>query len=514
MRGRQFSPHGGRRGRGGPGRVREVKAEIPRRAAPDYITKRIGDRFVPDEIAEIAERTPPGHRFLLYFHGMSDEVKAEYIEREEQERRDRLNRAKQGCDWPVFEKTMQEGRGDFTKKWVPIKNGRRHALKACEAMGRCATGLLRAWHARMREVAPAHAWQAEVQTIAPLITGGGNPHPVENGFAFLNPYGVPYLAASGVKGALRRVAEDMAAEGSGGWTIAHIWALFGFDENSKWYRGEDEDEYRAMMERAAEQALAILEAWKERVHGSLPEEAQKLDGIAFAERLLRERNWRRQIKWRGLLCFADAVPHPGAELMVDVLNPHHGAYYRAEPESATPHDAENPVPVFFLALAPGARLTLRAWPLVSEEHDVLRACGDWRALLDALADRMTDEAEGCGLGFGAKTSVGYGALARAEGAPEASRAAEEAEPTGADADSEAERWLSDKVNELAKAQHARPEDVWRAKSLAEAWRAIEDEDLKARVHQAIRRRWEEEGWWDAPPGKSAKQAKAIYEGGE
>ncbi|RMD62205.1 hypothetical protein D6833_07245, partial [Candidatus Parcubacteria bacterium] len=226
----------GSRGQKGTGKV---DFEVPRRAAPGYIISRIGDRYRGErEEAKIADAIPPGHRFLIYFHGMSDKAVARHV-KDDKQRRQRLEALVRAWNWDAFVKeTEVEPKGEI-QEWVPIKNSRRHALKACEAMGRCATGLLRAWHARMREVAPAHAWQVEVQTIAPLITGGGNPHPVENGFAFLNPYGVPYLAASGVKGTLRRVAEEMALEGEGGWTIAHVWVLFGFDENSQWYRAWD-----------------------------------------------------------------------------------------------------------------------------------------------------------------------------------------------------------------------------------------------------------------------------------
>lgn len=56
---------------------------------------------------------------------------------------------------------------------------------------------------------------------APFATGLGLEHPIENGFAFLSPYGLPYLAGSGVKGVLRRAAEELNAEA--------VLALFGPD---------------------------------------------------------------------------------------------------------------------------------------------------------------------------------------------------------------------------------------------------------------------------------------------
>ena len=38
------------------------------------------------------------------------------------------------------------------------------------------------------------------KSVSPFTTGLGNEHPLENGFAFLNPYGLPYLPGSGRQG--------------------------------------------------------------------------------------------------------------------------------------------------------------------------------------------------------------------------------------------------------------------------------------------------------------------------
>ena len=55
---------------------------------------------------------------------------------------------------------------------------------------------------------------------APFTTGLGNEHPLENGFAFLNPYGLPYLPGSGIKGVLRQAARELASGqwGTTGWS--------------------------------------------------------------------------------------------------------------------------------------------------------------------------------------------------------------------------------------------------------------------------------------------------------
>ncbi len=47
---------------------------------------------------------------------------------------------------------------------------------------------------------------------APFATGMGYEHPLENGFAFLNPYGLPYLPGSSVKGVMLRAAEELKVD--------------------------------------------------------------------------------------------------------------------------------------------------------------------------------------------------------------------------------------------------------------------------------------------------------------
>lgn len=66
-----------------------------------------------------------------------------------------------------------------------------------------------------------HMLSLDAKAIAPFTTGLGNEHPLENGFAFLNPYGLPYLAGSGVKGVLRQAARKLA---SGQWGNEHGWS--------------------------------------------------------------------------------------------------------------------------------------------------------------------------------------------------------------------------------------------------------------------------------------------------
>ena len=51
----------------------------------------------------------------------------------------------------------------------------------------------------------------------------------------------------------------------------------------------------------------------------------------------------------------------------------------------------------------------------------------------------------------------------------------------------------------------------RGKALAEAWSTLPDGSEKIAALADIKKRWQAENWWDEPNGKSAKQAKAIYD---
>jgi CRISPR-associated protein Cmr6 len=147
---------------------------------------------------------------------------------------------------------------------------------------------------RQREAARAicHAvLRLEVESVSPFVTGTGIEHPLENGMAFLNPYGLPYLPGSGVKGVLRKAAEELSAdvfgEGNQGWDKDAIEALFG-----------------------------------------------------------RENGDREAEHTRGALSFWDVFPQCEA-LKIDIMNPHYGDYYQGK---TTPHDAGSPKPIFFLTV--------------------------------------------------------------------------------------------------------------------------------------------------------------------
>ena len=202
-----------------------VKFEIPRRACPGYLTAFLGDRKgEPGRIGH--EEIPPGHRFLLYFHGMADRGSGEYEKRREKQKKNALNRAKAAADWPL----LRAQGAQVHEAWIPLKDGTRQALEAAQGMGPTADAFLEHWNQRADALLRGDAWVHEAELLAPLVTGTGNPHPVENGFAFLAPHGVPYIAGSGIKGVLRRAAEELSLfERDSRWSLSLVWVLFGFD---------------------------------------------------------------------------------------------------------------------------------------------------------------------------------------------------------------------------------------------------------------------------------------------
>lgn len=216
--------------------------------------------------------------------------------------------------------------------------------------------------------AAANAGQLQLDAIstAPFTTGLGNEHPLENGFAFLNPYGLPYLPGSGVKGVLRQAARELASGkwgGKHGWNETAITALFGLES-----KGGDSDHLR------------------------------------------------------GALSFWDVIPEiKGDSLAVEIMTPHQKHYYQ---EGQNPHDSGLPNPISFLTVPAGSGFTFyvqcnlalleqSARDLVQEER--------WKVLMQTAFEHAFNW-----LGFGAKTAVGYGAMQEDE-AKNAERARQQAE---------------------------------------------------------------------------------------
>ncbi len=274
-------------------------------------------------------------------------------------------------------------------------------------------------HTRMKALAERQSALAETAPVdgllrldalatAPFTTGLGNEHPLENGFAFLNPYGLPYLPGSGVKGVLRQAARELA---SGEWGDTRGWS--------------EEQRYPLLVN-----SKTVLNSSKQPVMLSM------LD-LLFG----RETPSGESDHLRGGLVFWDVIPRiEGDSLMVEIMTPHQSHYYqqRAHAGSTSPHDSGPPNPISFLTVPPGSRFAFHV------QCDLLHltrlapdlACeGHWSTLLEAAFKHAFDW-----LGFGAKTAVGYGAMKQDAGVKVApSKPASEDQPSAMDADERRQR---------------------------------------------------------------------------
>ena len=253
------------------------------------------------------------------------------------------------------------------------------------------------------------------QSTAPFTTGLGNEHPLENGFTFLNPYGLPCLPGSGVKGVIRRAAEELAHrdffENDSGWTLPAIWHLFGFEA---WpaSKGREKDavwkDWVGGFSVSREEIDAYLDAvLDENTEARRKPKRRILEAPCPMRALLQEQH----LHVRGALEFWDVIPQiNGKKLAVEIMTPHHSHYYRNEAHAGStyPHDSGKPTPISFLTVPPGSDFIFH----VRCDHQRLSRCapelatdGRWHTLLKTAFEHAFEW-----LGFGAKTAVGYGTM--------------------------------------------------------------------------------------------------------
>ncbi len=281
---------------------------MPQAAVPAYV----GQDFSP---------CPPGHRFNLYFCAWDERWALE----REGARAAALRDMRQPLPAPVAE--------------LLAALGRRQLLLA-------------------RALPRQQCLLIEARSTSPLATGLGTEHSAGNGFSFLSPYGLPYLAGSGVKGVFRRAAEELLAEGEDGFEPYLPDVLFGTPQPG------------------GEGRSAVLSEERGR---------------------------------RGALACWDVLPQVEA-MALEVMTPHQGDYLLG---TASPHDAGQPNPIRFLALPPG---TAFCFVLVLDPGAVPGGCHavlpKWQPLVRRIARHAFEW-----LGFGAKTAMGYGAMDSGETAP-------------------------------------------------------------------------------------------------
>ena len=253
-------------------------------------------------------------------------------------------------NWTTQDWRVETKGEDHQQRRVPSEN-KNSALQKAARLCENDRALANALSARTRSL--AKTWPTadtilcvQAEAIAPFTTGLGNEHPLENGFAFLNPYGLPYLPGSGIKGVLRHAARELESGDWGeqrGWNKRAIDALFGRNANDE------------------------LE--------------------------------------RGALMFWDVIPKiRGDSLNVEVMTAHQTHYYQ---NKASPHDSGSPNPIFFLTVPPGSSFEFYVvCDRARSERIAPELVGDhWKVLINAALEHAFRW-----LGFGAKTAVGYGAM--------------------------------------------------------------------------------------------------------
>lgn len=324
-------------------------------AVPEYLSK-LGASFY--------ETAPPGHRFSLYLRAWGENQETGKVDWRTKDRVPKLDsRTKQIKinqrtgqteyeDVPNDLLAFQIAAGavpsqryeDVARKNLPTKD---EGLKPWRPL---VEGLKERQQTLASSLPADCMLSLQAEAIAPFTTGLGNEHPLENGFAFLNPYGLPYLPGSGVKGVLRKAAQELEKGlfgGKAGWTPGAIEALFGRESDSH------DTEHQ-----------------------------------------------------RGALMFWDVIPQiKGDSLKVEVMTPHQGHYYQ---KGESPHESGSPNPINFLTVPPGSSFTFH---IQCNRHFLARIApelandGRWKPLLEAAFAHAFEW-----LSFGAKTRVGYGSM--------------------------------------------------------------------------------------------------------
>lgn len=444
---------------------------MPVAAVPKYL----GDKF---------DSASPGMRFGMYLAVWTNRAdqeheinqRAEKRSPEAQALRDALNR--DGME-ATIERLLKEDR--LPSLWQKNDCAAKDAWSKVSKITPDDRIVMKSLNARMGAVAAAYSQDSllclHARATAPFTTGLGNEHPLENGFAFLWPYGLPYLAGSGVKGVLRQAARELAG---GDWGETRGWSS---EKDIEVDLGRDK------------LGISMLDA----LFGLESEDGGK-------EHL------------RGALSFWDVIPRvEGDSLMVEIMNPHQGHYYQKQNNNddiIPPHDSGQPVPIYFLTLPPGSEFTFYVTcdlTRLQRYAPALARDGRWKELVtEAFEHAFT------WLGFGAKTAVGYGAMVRDRRAEQEAEEAQkqQAEAARRAAMSEEERCIEDlrALFERDKARGAlqpNGEVNEQRLKLLEAAAAWEDERLRRRAGELLREIARELPWSKKRKQEATAQVRRL-----
>jgi len=330
--------------------------------APDYVGKEFGD-------------APPGHRFRLYFDGWNFNAQGKF-----------------------------EAKKD------------RAALERYSNYPRLSLMLVK--ELRDRQLMHAHPsdFVCHLKATSSFVTGMGLDHPIENGFAFLDPYGLPYLPGSSIKGVLRRAAEELAlftTIGAEPWELGDIWWLFGIDGQSAFWRAAPKGE--------TPEAKLARETWQKKFEEAVERWSQQnrlveLDPLFEAlgedwkknrKKTLLELHKRPsalgKLHNKGALeCWDAVLLPPNNTVRVDVMTPHFSGYFQDKKKPKAPTDDQDPTPIPFMAMPKGTKMRVIMRYRPTHSHPPALG-GRWIKLIDSAM------LAACGwVGFGAKTTAGYG----------------------------------------------------------------------------------------------------------
>jgi CRISPR-associated protein Cmr6 len=213
-----------------------------------------------------------------------------------------------------------------------------------------------------RALVASGAKTARVKAFERTVIGHGNPSGLEVGLTLHHTYGVPYLPGTALKGLLN-----------------HYMATWGVLEP-----GPDASRWKGVTYTNG-RPIAPPGDFHAALFG-----APEIESTPSGAR-------------RGLVTFEDALYVPNSVsddrvLSADVVTPHQIEYYRGFGATSGPTEWEEPNPVGFVSVRPGAQFLVA----VTSASDPDAAALALAHLLDALET----------LGVGAKTRAGYGHLER------------------------------------------------------------------------------------------------------
>jgi CRISPR/Cas system CMR subunit Cmr6 (Cas7 group RAMP superfamily) len=241
---------------------------------------------------------------------------------------------------------------------------------------------------------------------------------MENAGLCLDRFGMPYIPGSAVKGCARRMAIQELLEAREAakpanelaQLLASIALAFGWGEED-WSDQKKDGRFKSDFAYAVSGGLwlDILRECGQLLLGKETESAKDFGHVAGRISFLPAHVV--DIKMGKAEGLSTDVPALG-KLELDVVTCHHGDYYKSENPNAIATDTEDPVPVFFPAVAAGHIFAFALRPLRGADDLLVARARTW--LASGLAS----------FGIGAKTAAGYGWFGDVTGAVRAQLAAE------------------------------------------------------------------------------------------